>query len=264
VESVDTAYVFDNDDVHAVDQHRVLADMLDPLTTSRLGRTGITEGWRCLEIGAGGGSVAEWMAERTGPAGDVLATDIGPVHLRPRPNLRVMRHDIVRDPLPDNAFDLIHARLVLIRIPERLAVLDRLLRALKPGGWLQLDEFDLTYGPSLLMPDRDACELYESFLVAKSRLMEKAGVDVAWGQHIAEAMRRAGYAGIDPVPHLQMWHAGAPGTRLLMHHTFQLRDRFEAAGFTEGELIRVRALLTDPGFSAVSCPIYTVQGRRPS
>ena len=263
LDSVDAGYVFDNDNTHADDQHRCLTDMLDPLTTARLAQTGVTDGWHCLEVGAGGGSVATWLADRVAPTGTVLATDIKPRHIRARPGLRVRHHDIVRDPLPEAAFDLIHARLVLIHLPERIAVLDRLVRALRPGGWLQLDEFDLSYGPALLMPDAYAHELYETFLVAKVRLMESAGVDVAWGRHLAEAMRRAGLVDLDPVPHLQLWHAGAPGTRLLIHHTWHLRDRFVAAGLTDAQLAQIRTLLTDPGFRATSCPIYTVQGRRP-
>jgi trans-aconitate methyltransferase len=48
----------------------------------------------------------------------------------------------VTDPLPDAAFDLIHARLVLIHVPEREEVLARLVAALKPGGWMVEEEFD--------------------------------------------------------------------------------------------------------------------------
>jgi SAM-dependent methyltransferase len=58
------------------------------------------------------------------------------------PNLEVRRHDIVTDPLPEAAFDLIHARLVLIHLPQREEVLSRLVAALKPGGWLVDEEFD--------------------------------------------------------------------------------------------------------------------------
>ncbi len=43
--------------------------------------------------------------------------------------------------LPESAFDLIRARLVLGPLRERLAVLDRLTSALRPGGLLVLEEF---------------------------------------------------------------------------------------------------------------------------
>lgn len=255
-------YVFDNDSGHAREQHRCLAAMLDPLTTRRLSGTGVTDGWRCLEVGAGGGSVATWLAERVAPSGRVLATDIKPDHIPRSGHLDVVRHDIVRDPLPEGAFDLIHARLVLLHLPERRAVLERLARALRPGGWLQLDEFDITYGPGLLMPDPAAGELYERFLTAKAAMFETAGADGSWGRHVPAAMEATGLTDIDPHVSVQVWEAGSPGTQLLVHHTFHLRDELTAAGMTERELEEVRTLLTDPGFMAASCPIYSVHARR--
>lgn len=256
-------YVFDNDSAHARDQHRWLAEMLDPMTTNRLAQTEVTDGWHCLEVGAGGGSVAVWLAERVAPSGTVLATDVKPQHIAQTAGLHVARHDIVSDPLPDAAFDLVHARLVLPHLPERRHVLGRLVRALRPGGWLQLDEFDITYGPALVMPDAAAQQLYERFLAAKARLFEVAGADGAWGQHAPQAMRDAGLVDVDPVVVVQTWRAGCPGVGLLTHHTFHLRDRLLAAGMTDTELEDVRCLLSDPSFMAASCPIYSVQGRRP-
>ncbi|WP_433498388.1 AMP-binding protein [Sphaerimonospora sp. CA-214678] len=257
-------YVFDNHSEHARDQHTALARAYDPVTTARLDQAGVGPGWRCLEVGAGGGSVATWLAERVGPTGAVVATDIKPERIPGVPGLRILRHDIVRDPLPEAAFDLVHARLVLLHLPERIAVLNRLVRALKPGGVLQLDEFDITYGPGLLMPDPAARRLYETFLSAKIRLMERAGADVAWGRAVAEAMRDAGLVDIDPRPRLELWTADSPGVHLISHHTRHLRDRFVEEGMTDRQLADVRALLADPGFRATSCVFYSVQGRRPA
>jgi SAM-dependent methyltransferase len=256
-------YVFDNDSVHSHDQHHCLAEMLDPMTTARLAQTGVTDGWHCLEIGAGGGSVATWLADRVAPSGRVLATDIKPGHIPARATLKVIEHDIVCDPLPEAAFDLVCARMVLRNLPERLAVLDRLVRALRPGGWLQLDEFDITYGPALLMPDARARALYETFLTAKAKLFHTAGADGAWGRHAAQAMHDAGLVDVDPQPRLERWDAGSAGARLQLHHTFHIRDQLINAGMTEAQLAEVRALLTNPAFTASSCAIYSVQGRRP-
>jgi ubiquinone/menaquinone biosynthesis C-methylase UbiE len=95
----------------------------------------VAEGWHCLEVGAGGGSIATWLCDRVGAAGHVVATDIDPRFLDAvgSPNLEVRRHDIASDPLPEAAFDLVHTRLVLVHLPEREAALRRIVRALKPG-----------------------------------------------------------------------------------------------------------------------------------
>ncbi|WP_028647112.1 class I SAM-dependent methyltransferase [Nocardiopsis sp. CNT312] len=257
-------YVFDNHSEHAFDQHRFLADAYDPMTTEHLARTGVGPGWRCLEVGAGGGSVATWLARRVAPGGSVLATDIKPERIARREGLEVARHDIVRDPLPEAAFDLVHARLVLLHLPERIGVLDRLVRALKPGGVLQLDEFDITYGPGLLMPDAGARELYQRFQDAKTRLMVRAGADPEWGAKAAGAMHRAGLAEVDPRPRVELWDAQSPGVHLIAHHTRHLREAFLHEGLTDRDLADVRALLADPSFRACSCVVYSVQGRRPA
>ncbi|GAA0445570.1 methyltransferase [Streptomyces olivaceiscleroticus] len=257
-------YVFDNDSTHSREQHRCLAAAYDPVTLERLAATGVGDGWRCLEIGAGGGSVARWLAARVAPTGEVTATDVKPHHIPATPLLTVRRHDVVTDPLPEAAFDLVVARLVLQHLPERVAVLDKLVRALKPGGVLQIDEFDTSYEPPLLAPDARAAELYSAFLRAKAAAMRAGGGDPHWGRRVPAAMRAAGLVDIDPLPHIELRHARSAGLRLQLHHTYHLRDRLLAEGLTDTDLTEVRALMKDPAFRAASSILYSTQGRRPS
>jgi SAM-dependent methyltransferase len=245
------------------EQLSCLAEAYDPFSIERLAGTGVTDGWHCLEVGAGAGSIATWLARRVAPSGSVLATDLDPADVPAAQGLAVRRHDITTDPLPAATFDLIHARLVLMLLPQRHAVLGRLVRALKPGGWLQLDEFDITYGPALLAPDRHGREAYHAFLAAKIAAMRSAGVDPAWGRNAPSAMCDAGLVSLDAVPRLYPWRAGSPGLRLLVNHTHQLRDALLAAGLTSEQLADARRVMTDPAFQATSCAIYSVQGRRP-
>src|SRR5258708_22948748 len=83
---------------------------LDPGTIQQLAARGVGPGWHCLEIGAGGGSIASWLTQRVGPTGHVLATDINTRFLDALdlPNLEVRLHNIVTDELPVNSFDLVH------------------------------------------------------------------------------------------------------------------------------------------------------------
>ncbi|MGH3757021.1 class I SAM-dependent methyltransferase [Actinophytocola sp.] len=246
------AYVFGGGD--AREQHRLLAAAYDPMTLPRLAETGVDGGWRCLDVGTGGGTVAGWLAHRVGPAGAVLATDLTPV------TPSVTRHDITRDPLPDNAFDLIVARLVLRHLPARDEVLGRLARALRPGGWLQVDETDTTYQPCLAAPD---LALYERFLAARDAVMARSGVDGDYGRRVAALMRGAGLVGVEPVSAVEVWRAGSPGLELLAHTTVRLRDGLVAAGMTDRQLAEVRELLAHPYFRASSSVFYSVHGRRP-
>lgn len=252
-----TTYVFDQ--AHVAEQHRCLAAAYDPVTFARLAQTGVRAGWRCLDVGAGGGSVAHWLAGREAT---VLATDVQPDHVRPAPRLTVLRHDVVCDPLPDAAFDLVHVRLVLRHLPERDAVLRKLVAALKPGGWLQVDEFDNSYSPVLLAPDRGAAELYETFLAVKESVFEAYGVDGSWGRKAAGAMVGAGLVDVDPRVVVHPWRAGSPGVRLLAHTTHMLRDKLVEAGMSDPQLAAVREVLADERFLATSPVVYSVHGRR--
>ncbi|WP_326826339.1 class I SAM-dependent methyltransferase [Streptosporangium sp. NBC_01756] len=256
-------YVFDNDGVHSTDQHRYLAQLLDPLTLERLGQTGVTDGWNCLEVGAGGGSVARWLAGRVAPTGRVLATDIKPGLIPAQPGLTVVKHDIVNDPLPSGAFDLIHARLVLSHLPERQRVLERLRAALRPGGWLQIDEVDIGNWSPLVTSDRRARELYETYIAAMARVLGSAGSDPTWGGSVAQVMSEAGLVDVDPVCRVEVWGPGSAGVGLLTSNSLHLEEHFLQAGMTRLQLADVRAVMADPVFRSVSFAVHSVLARRP-
>ena len=122
---------------------RALARWRDPFTIAALREIGVAAGWRCLEVGAGAGTISEWLAGAVGDTGSVLSTDVDlRFHCEPPANVEVRRHDITADPLPDGEFDLVHVRAVLQHIAEREVVLDRLIATLKPGGWLVAEDGD--------------------------------------------------------------------------------------------------------------------------
>src|SRR5688572_12972785 len=113
-------YVLDNRRVTANPMLEHLSTILDRFSQQRLVKAGLRRDMRCLEIGAGNGSIARWMAERVGFGGMVVATDIDPRHVVAGPRVKVLTHDIASDvPLPHTSYDLIHARLVLAHLPQR-------------------------------------------------------------------------------------------------------------------------------------------------
>jgi ubiquinone/menaquinone biosynthesis C-methylase UbiE len=135
---LDNGYAPDKSDVQEGDRFGALETLFDAGTIQLLSERGVAEGWHCLEVGAGRGSIAAWLSERVGPTGRVIATDLNTRFLDTlqRPNLEVRRHNIVTDPLPEHEFDLVHVRLVLMHLPERETVLGRLIKALKPADGL--------------------------------------------------------------------------------------------------------------------------------
>ena len=69
-------YVWQHDLKGESDRLRLMSDLLDPSSEFHLLRIGVATGWRCLEIGAGNGSLSQWLAQRVGPTGHVIASDI--------------------------------------------------------------------------------------------------------------------------------------------------------------------------------------------
>src|SRR5438128_259334 len=113
--SEDRYFAADTEDAFERERLGYLRQMCDPVTMRRLEALDVAEGWRCLEVGAGDGSVACWLAARVGPQGRVVATDINPrfLHNLAVPNLEVRHHHIVNDDLERAHYDLVHCRAVL-------------------------------------------------------------------------------------------------------------------------------------------------------
>lgn len=141
-------YVFDNGAPQAPARLAALAEVFDPGSRRQILERGLGAGWRCLEIGGGLGTITRWLAERVGPAGSVLTTDIDPRHLHrlQLPNVEVCQHDVLVDPLPSGEFDLAVARLVLEHLPNPDIALSNMVRALLPGGWVLVEDFELLAG----------------------------------------------------------------------------------------------------------------------
>src|SRR5215468_4269060 len=105
----------DSPDAFERERLALLTQMADPITTRRLTDLGVGPGWRCLDVGAGDGSVARWLAGQVGSQGRVVATDLNPRFLvgHGLPNLEVRRHNLLEDELEAGHYDLVHCRCVL-------------------------------------------------------------------------------------------------------------------------------------------------------
>jgi SAM-dependent methyltransferase len=263
--SANPTYSLDNAAKEASSRFDALAAMYDPVTIRHLKNRGVSPGWHCLEIGGGGGSIAAWLAARVGPAGCVLVTDIDPRFLESLqfPNLEVRRHDIVNDPLPEAAFDLVHSRLVLLHLPEREKALARMVAALKPGGWLVDEEFDASSMPP--NPVVNPGEVLLKTLIATRRVMQDRGADDSgFARRLFSRLRAHGLVDVEAEACLFMWHSGSPGASLLRANFEQLHSNMIDAGYiTEQEFKEDLARLDDPNFMMPSPIMWTAWGRRP-
>ncbi len=227
---------------------------------------GSGEGWQCLEVGAGGGSVAEWLCRRVGRTGHVVATDIDTRFLEVLdcPNLEVLKHDIVTDDLPERTFDSVHARMVLAHLPEYEKALRKMVSALKPGGWLVCEDMD-NISVALVSPANPASTgIYLKVEDAVARAMAARGAVIDLGRRLyGLLLRQHELTDVQAEGRVLLRRGGADAeaARLTVE---QLRGGIVESGFaTEDEVEAYLALLNSPEFVALSWTLMAVRGRRP-
>src|SRR5262249_52348631 len=98
----------------------LLQTLYDASTTQQLARLGIKAGWQCLEVGAGRGSIAHWLAECVGPAGRVVAADMDPRLLRRvslPSNIEIRPLNILTQAVEGQQYDLLYFRAAPVNRP---------------------------------------------------------------------------------------------------------------------------------------------------
>jgi SAM-dependent methyltransferase len=256
-------YLLDNASREAPIRFAALSALFDPGTIRHLQERGVGRGWHCLEVGGGGGSIASWLADRVGPTGRVVTTDIDPRFLEclNLPSLVVQRHNIATDPLPEGAFDLVHARLVLMHLAEREQALARMISALKPGGWLIDEEYD----SFSLLPDPtiNPGEVLLQTQIAVNNLLDDGGVDRLFGRRLIGRLRAHGLISVGGEARSFMWQRGSAGAALA-RATYELlqRDLIDGNYITPQQFEEDVARLDDPDFLTPSAILWSAWGRR--
>jgi ubiquinone/menaquinone biosynthesis C-methylase UbiE len=264
-------YVLDNQSEYADQHHRSLAALLDPGSRRRLLDVvgGGLEGMTCLEVGAGHGSFARWLADQVGPGGRVTAIDLQPDRIPQHARLSTLRRDVTRlEPLPDGPVDVVHTRLTLQHIPQREAVLHWLVSdaVLKPGGVLLVEDWDASRTDMVLSaPSLEAKQLYDRFQnILGNQVFSGSGVDRTWARRVHGRMVAEGLLDVQTVISGESWLGGDIGGRLVAASLGQTAPLIRAAGMTDGELAEVRSLLDDPRLALASHLLYSTSGRKPS
>lgn len=189
-----SGYLLENRKAEAAQRFTALSALFDPVTLRQFDACGIAAGWRCWEVGAGGPALVQMIAARVGHAGHVLATDIDDswAKVAASQNVEVRKHDVVRDAPPGELFDLVHARLVLVHIPEREKAFRNMISALKPGGWLVIEDADPALQPlSCIDAYGPEQELANKIRQGFRTLLSNRGADLSFGRKLPRMFRQA-------------------------------------------------------------------------
>lgn len=262
-DSVNTTYLFDNAASDAALQVRLLAEILDRHTSAVLTRNGVQPGGRCLDLGAGRGSVTHWLAGKVGSGGAVVAMDADPRHIEPHERIELRTADISAADLGAAEYDLVHARLLLMHLPNRDEVMRRAVAALKPGGLLVASDWECSRVEDMFLRGSD--QLADALLAFQRgliRILVRRGASVDWARLTPLAFHDAGLVDVQTEVYNRVWSGGEAGCLLHACNSRQLEAPLLAEGVSAEQLAILRDGMSDPHTLAYQYPMFTTVGRR--
>ncbi|UFP95852.1 class I SAM-dependent methyltransferase [Gloeobacter morelensis] len=244
---------------------RAIEECFDPATCRRIAQLGVKPGWSCLEVGPGAGSVTRWLAGQVEAQGRVLALDIRPhsaLRLVPA-NVEVRRQDIVT--LSEHEmFDLIHTRYVLLHIQRWQEALTNMVRALKPGGWVLLEEPDFTTAAPLQREGNDAAAVMR-VNEAVLRMYTAMGIDPSFGRRLPALCQDLGLENVAAEADLPVVPGGSGVARMMGVSLTHLTERLAATGAANQKDVEQYARLAgDPKVWGLYYTTIATWGQKPT
>lgn len=246
---------------HAIDTERKRLDLLESIldgpTRSRFEALGLKPGDEVLEVGGGGGSVARWLA---GQDARVTVTDLDTTFLEEltEHGVRVLRHDMYTEDFPPGSFDFIHARYVLIHLPDPDAAVARLVEWLRPGGVLLLEE------PASFSVMDSPHPAYRTVMRAfRANLEQSLGSDTGWARTLPVPLEKAGLVEVGLDARLPIVNGGDLEARWWRLNLEQSRSTIVAAGLADDvDFDAAYRELESADFHDMSLAVVTAWGRR--
>jgi SAM-dependent methyltransferase len=252
---------------------RKQAEELRQESNSLFDRVGLRSGGRAIDIGCGPQGVLDLLSERVGSTGLVVGIERDDKSVaaarqfaagRALKNVKVLQGDAAAVGLPSDIFDLVHARLVLVNIPNAEAVVGEMVRLARPGGMVASHEAD--YLPHFCDPPLRAwdrlLEIFKTYSAAN-------GIDLFIGRRTHRLFREAGLVNIQVNPLIHVYPHGHNRRTIFLHFLQNVRDQILDQGLiTESEFSELTAELKQhldrPDTLVVSHLFFQVWGRKPS
>lgn len=244
---------------------QALERVYDPVTARVLQDIGVPQpGWRCLELGAGAGSVVRWLADRVGPSGCVVAVDadcrfLGDVP----PNVEVVESDVGALDVGHEEYDLVHHRAFLAYVRDREQVAARAAAAVRPGGWLVSEEPILPPAePAWVLGDSDDGAALRA-LRSLSQLLDDTGMAATFGLRLPTLLDELGLS--------ELGHRGAAfvargasiESDLMWPMLAGLKPFLVASGDVDADDVdRAVERFQDPSFATLAPTLISAWGRR--
>jgi len=215
-----------------------------------LDQIGVQPGWRALDVGCGPLGILNLLSDRVGPTGGVVGLDNEPRMLEMArgcvaalglQNVQLVQGAAAASGLPRASFDLVHARLVLINVPNPDDVLREMAALVRPGGVVAVQDLDLISWTC--EPSHPAWDRLLSMVAAVRRAH---GLDIFIGRHVPGMLRRLGISDVQIKAFAPIWKPGD------LHHDLLIvfagihkKEIIEGGLCTEDELADLTHALQD-------------------
>ena len=238
-----------------------------------LDRVGLRPGHSAIDLGCGPRGIIELLAARVSPGGRVAGLDADPVHTamaaefaagRGLGGVEIMTADARHTGLPSGSFDLVHARTLLVNVPQPAEVVAEMARLAKPGGWVASMEPDTEY--AMCYPPHPAfTRICEIFPVVFGR----NGADHTIGRRVPELFRQAGLTDVRVESRTQMYPPGNSRRTVRLDLVRAMRPQILAIGLASSQELddldaTLRPHLQDPRTVAMTGLLFLVWGRKPA
>jgi ubiquinone/menaquinone biosynthesis C-methylase UbiE len=248
------------------------ADELATDSAALLDRVGLRPGQSAIDLGCGPRGILDMLAERVSPAGRVVGLDSDPAHTamaaefaagRQLGDVEIMTADARNIGLTPGLFDLVHARMLLVNLPDPAEVASEMMRLARPGGWVVSTEPDTEYARSY--PPHPAFDrLCDIFTI----VFRRNGADPWIGRRVAELFRQAGLDDVQAEARVRMYPPGNSLRTILLDLVRSMRPQALEMGLAStAELdeldMAARAHLDDPHTVVISGLLFLTWGRKP-
>ena len=249
------------------------ADELAADSSALLDSVGLRPGQSAIDLGCGPRGILELLAGRVSPGGRVAGVDADPAHTamaaefaarRGLSCVEILTADARRTPLASGSFDVVHARTLLVNVPEPAEVVAEMVRLARPGGWVASMEPDTEY--AMCHPPHPAhariCEIFPL-------VFGRNGADHKIGRRVPELFLRAGLEDVRVDAVVQMYPPGNSRRTILLELVRSMRPQILEMGLaSEAELDELdaaaRAHLDDPRTVAVWGHLFRTWARKPA
>ena len=236
-------------------------------------KVGVVAGWNALDLGCGPSGTLGLMADRVGPDGSVTGVEIDPDNAAmartcaaglTTANVKVVQGDARRTGLAESSFDLVHARTLLINIPDAQDAVGEMVRLARPGGWVASLEPDV--GMTLCHPPSPAWDrLVELFL----EVHRDDRADPFIGRRLPELFRRAGLIDVGVEAKADIYPSGHSRRTIRADLVRSMRPKLLARGVVgQQELDDIdraaREHLNDPDTLVMPHLLFLAWGRKPA